>query len=61
MNKDYSLEEDTQTKYTFTWVNSDFEIFINVIFDDSETEATIKFFKQIESDDIKNYEIDLEE
>tara|TARA_R110002020_G_scaffold272595_2_gene487681 strand:- start:1742 stop:1927 length:186 start_codon:yes stop_codon:yes gene_type:complete len=61
MNKDYSLEEDTQTKYTFTWVNSDFEIFINVIFADSETEATIKFFKQIEFDDIKNYEIDLEE
>ena len=61
MNKDYSLEEDTQTKYTFTWVNSDFEIFINVIFADSEKEATIKFFKQIEFDDIKNYEIDLEE
>ena len=61
MNEDYSLEEDTQTKYTFTWVNSDFEIFINVIFADSEKEATIKFFKQIEFDDIKNYEIDLEE
>ena len=59
MNEDYNLEEDTQTKYTFTWVNSDFEIFINVIFADSEKEATIKFFKEIEFEDITNYEIDL--
>ena len=61
MNKDYSLEEDTQTKYTFTWVTSCYEIFITNIFADSEKEAIIKFFTEEDVDDVENYEIDLEE
>ena len=59
MEQDYSLEEDTQTQYIFTWVTSCYEIFITNIFADSEKEATIKFFKEIEFEDITNYEIDL--
>tara|TARA_E500000318_G_C3520014_1_gene195998 strand:+ start:335 stop:520 length:186 start_codon:yes stop_codon:yes gene_type:complete len=61
MEQDYSLEEDTQTQYIFTWVTSCYEIFITNIFADSEKEAIIKFFTEEDVDDVENYEIDLTE
>jgi hypothetical protein len=59
MEEDYSLEEDTQTQYIFTWVNSCYEIFITNILADSEKEAIIKFFNHEDVDDVENYEIGL--
>ena len=58
MGEDYSLEEDTQTEYIFTWVNSCYEIFITNILADSEKEAIIKFFNHEDVNDVENYEID---
>ena len=61
MKQEYNYEEDTQTQYTFTWVNIDYQLFITNIFADSEKEAIIKFFTEEDVDDVENYEIDLTE
>ena len=61
MKQEYNYEENTQTQYIFTWVNSCYEIFITNILADSEKEATIKFFNHEDVDDVENYEIDLTE
>ena len=66
MNEDKTKKENTGIKYTFTWVDTNYDIYYNEIFADSEKEAIIKFFQEVirfnDYDlELVNYEIDIEE
>tara|TARA_Y100000361_G_scaffold53417_1_gene46666 strand:+ start:105 stop:272 length:168 start_codon:yes stop_codon:yes gene_type:complete len=54
------METDDTIKYKFTWVNSDYEIFTDVIWAETKEKAIIEFFEWIgRRSDIKNYELEI--